>query len=70
MVIIYHLPTIDNATLLSPPSSCLPIEIDVHLDSSSINPKKTKRNFSKMENLNNSLLIAVENLFLHLSELA
>ena len=29
-MIIYHLPTIDNTTLLSPPSSDLSIENDVH----------------------------------------
>ena len=51
-VIIYHLPTMDNAKLLSPPSSHLPTEIkcseiNVHLDNSSINPKKIRLNFFK-----------------------
>ena len=74
-VIIHHFPTIDNAKLLYPPSSHLSIEIicseiNVHPDSSSINPMNTKRNFSKVENPKNSLLIEVANFFLHLSKLA
>ena len=47
-MIIYRLPTIHNAKLLSPLSSHPPIEIicseiNVHLDSSSINLENTKR---------------------------